>query len=296
VSGGRLGASLGKGGSLALVALAYVVALGAAWWIAELVGPDRPVWALAGGYLVSALVIFVWSVTVDNGSMFDAWWSVLPLAAAVWLAATATGDVPELREVLVLVVVALWAVRLTLNWARDWPGLDHEDWRYLELYRKGPKLLVSLGAVHLGPATIVLLGSLSLVPALHLGSDPVGVLDWVALALGVAAVALELVADEQMRRFARIKTPGAVMDRGLWRWSRHPNYFGEILFWCSLWLFGLSADPGWWWTVVGPLAMIAMFLGASIPLLDERSRERRPAFAEYAARTSALVPLPVRRR
>jgi steroid 5-alpha reductase family enzyme len=296
VSGRGLGARLGRGGSLGVVTVAYLSALGVAWWIAELLGPDRPVWALAAGYAASALVIFCWSVAVDNGSMFDAWWSVLPPAAAVWLAATATGEVPALRESLVLVVVALWAVRLTLNWARDWPGLDHEDWRYLELYRKGPKLLVSLGAVHLGPAGIVLLGSLSLIPALHLGGDPVGVLDWLALVVGVAAVGIELVADEQMRRFARHKTPGAVMDQGLWRFSRHPNYFGEILFWWSLWLFGVAAEPGWWWTVVGPLAMVAMFLGASIPLLDERSRERRPAFADYAGRTSALVPLPPRRR
>ncbi len=99
-----------------------------------------------------------------------------------------------------------------------------------------------------------------------------------------------------MRRFARTKQPGQIVDQGLWRHSRHPNYFGEILFWCSLWLFGLSAAPSWWWTVIGPIAMIAMFLGASIPMLDGRSAARRPAFAEYAERTRALVPLPVRRR
>jgi steroid 5-alpha reductase family enzyme len=100
------------------------------------------------------------------------------------------------------------------------------------------------------------------------------------------------VADEQMRRFARTKAPGAVMDRGLWRYSRHPNYFGEILFWWSLWFFAMAADPAWWWTVIGPVAMVAMFLSASIPLLDERSRARRPAFDDYARRTSALVPWP----
>ena len=296
MSGRNLGARLGKGGSLVLVTVAYLTAAGVAWFVAEAIGAERPVWALAGGYLSSALVIYVWSLAVDNGSMFDAWWSVLPPLAAVWLAATAPDGLPQLRLVLVMVVVWVWAVRLTSNWARDWPGLDHEDWRYLDLYTKGPKPLMSLAAVHLGPATIVLLGSLSLVPALHEGGDAVGPLDWVALVVGLVAVGLELVADEQMRRFARTKQPGQIMETGLWRYSRHPNYFGEILFWWSLWLFGLSADPSWWWTIVGPIAMVAMFLGASIPLLDGRSRERRPAFAEYADRTSALVPLPVRRR
>ena len=81
------------------------------------------------------------------------------------------------------------------------------------------------------------------------------------------------------------------MDVGLWRWCRHPNYLGEILFWVSLWLFSVEASPGdWWWTAIGPVAMIAMFVGASIPMMDTRSAERRPGFAEYAARTPALWP------
>ena len=85
------------------------------------------------------------------------------------------------------------------------------------------------------------------------------------------------------------------MDRGLWAWSRHPNYFGEILFWWSLWGFALAADAAWWWTVIGPLAITAMFCAASIPMLDARSRERRPEFAAYADRTPMLVPRPPRR-
>jgi steroid 5-alpha reductase family enzyme len=294
MSGRAIGARIGKAGAFGVVAVAYVTAVGAAWLVAEAVGASRPVLALALGYLVSALVIYVWSLAVDNGSMFDAWWSVLPPFAALWLANGATSGVPGQRIAFVLIVVWVWAIRLTSNWARDWPGLDHEDWRYLRLYTKGPKALISLGAVHLFPAFVVFLGSLSLVPALVWGDRAVGVLDSVALGLGLAAAALEFVADEQMRRFARVKQPGAVMDRGLWRYSRHPNYFGEILFWWSLWLFAVSADPAWWWTVIGPIAMLVMFLAASIPMLDERSRERRPGFSEYADRTSPLVPWPPR--
>ena len=294
MSGRGLGEKLGTTRSLLVVAFAYATALGAAWAVAETLGPDRPVWALGLGYLTSALVIYVWSLAIDNGSMFDAWWSVLPPAAAVWLAVAHGAGVPDLRIVLVLVVVWVWAVRLTSNWVRDWPGLQHEDWRYLDLYTKGPKALISLGAVHLFPCFVVFLGSLPLVPSLVWGTRAVGVLDWIALAIGVAAAVIEFVADEQMRRFARTKTPGAVMDRGLWRWSRHPNYFGEILFWWSLWLFAVSAAPAWWWTVIGPLAMVAMFLSASIPMLDDRSRARRPGYAAYEARTSVLVPWPPR--
>ena len=294
MSGRGLGEKLGKRGSLALVALAYLSAVGAAWAVAAAIGPERPVWALGLGYLTSALVIYMWSLAVDNGSMFDAWWSVLPPFAAVWLAFGQTAGVPGLRISLVMIVMWIWASRLTANWVRDWPGLQHEDWRYLDLYTKGPKALIALVAVHLFPCFVVFLGSLPLVPALVWGTRSVAALDWIALVVGVTAAAIEFIADEQMRRFARSKSPGDVMDRGMWRYSRHPNYFGEILFWWSLWLFALAADPAWWWTVIGPLAMVAMFLAASIPMLDDRSRERRPNFAAYAKRTSALVPWPPR--
>lgn len=293
-SGRGLGEKLGTRGSLLIVSLGYVSAIGAAWAVAATVGHDHPVWALGLGYLTSALVIYIWSAACDNGSMFDAWWSVLPPFAAVWLASGQAAGVPGLRVTLVMIVVWIWAVRLTANWARDWPGLHHEDWRYLELYTKGPKALIRLVAVHLFPCFVVFLGSLPLVAALVWGTRSVGVLDWLAFVIGVAAAVIELVADEQMRRFARTKSPGDVMDRGMWRYSRHPNYFGEILFWCSLWLFAVAADPAWWWTVVGPLAMITMFLAASIPMLDDRSRARRPSFDAYVQRTSALVPWPRR--
>ncbi len=295
MSGRGVAARAGRAGSFAIVAVAYATAVGAAWLVADAIGGDRPVAALGLGYLTSAMVIFVWSTALDNGSMFDAWWSVLPPFAAAWLAAQSVAGVPGLRIAFVLVVVWVWAIRLTSNWARDWPGLDHEDWRYLDMYEKGPKPLISLLGVHLFPCVVVFLGSLALVPSLVWGTHDVGALDVVALVVGLAAAVIELMADEQMRRFRRTKTSGQVMDRGMWAWSRHPNYFGELCFWWSLWLFALAADAAWWWTLIGPLAMTAMFLFASIPMLDRRSVERRPAFADYAARTSALVPWPPRR-
>ena len=108
---------------------------------------------------------------------------------------------------------------------------------------------------------------------------------------------LETVADQQMRAFARTKAPGDIMDRGVWAWSRHPNYLGELGFWWGLFLFGVAADPAaWWWTLSGPLAMTCMFLFASIPLLDGRSVERRPGYAEYMQRVPALLPFPRRVR
>lgn len=281
-----------RGSSLAFIAIVYVFAILAAWWGFESV--ESPQWSMVTGLLVSALVCFGGILVARNGSVFDPWWSVLPPVAAVYLSLGATGS--GAREIAVQVVVWTWAIRLTLNWLRGFSGLDHEDFRYTELYRNVPlpRPMVQLFLVVLSPAVIVILGCLPLHPALLSGSGGFGLLDFVALVVGLAAALIELVADEQMRAFVRTRSEGAHMESGLWRYSRHPNYFGELLFWLSLWLFALSADPGSWWTGIGFVAMAAMFVFASIPLMDERSCARRPGFAAYAERTSSLVPWPPR--
>ena len=121
-------------------------------------------------------------------------------------------------------------------------------------------------------------------------------LTWLAFVVGVAAVTLELVADVQMHRFVAERRRGAAMDRGLWAWSRHPNYVGEICFWFSLALFGIAASPrDAWWLFVGVALMVAMFLGASIPLMEKRSLERRPSYQDVIDRVPRLLPRPPRR-
>ncbi|MEN8162011.1 MAG: DUF1295 domain-containing protein, partial [Myxococcota bacterium] len=117
----------------------------------------------------------------------------------------------------------------------------------------------------------------------------VGVL---ASVVGLGAAGLELAADEQRRAFAAAK-PGALMNVGLWAWCRHPNYLGEITFWVSLWLFGVAASPGdAWWTALGPVSILALFLRASIPLIEERNAARRPGWDAYVASTPRLWPRP----
>jgi steroid 5-alpha reductase family enzyme len=122
------------------------------------------------------------------------------------------------------------------------------------------------------------------------------VLDVVATLVGLGAVTLEATADLQMHRFVATRQPGQVMDRGLWGWSRHPNYVGELGFWVSVAVFGLAASPGdWWWLFLGAAAMLAMFLGASIPMMEERSLARRPGYQDVIDRVPRFVPRPPRR-
>lgn len=290
---------MSRGASLARVGLAYVIAFGvASAWLAW--GPDTR-WLWLDGLLadlLATLVVFVASRIHHNSSFYDAYWSVLPPYLALWWWLAADVALDDARAWLVLGVITLWAVRLTANWVRTFPGLHHEDWRYpLVRERAGRfELLADLVGIHLVPTLQVFLGMVPVYVVLTRPGPGLRWLDAVALVVGVGAVLLALVADAQMHRFVRERVPGEVMDRGLWGWSRHPNYFGEISFWWSLALFGIAASPAdWWWLPVGGVAMVVMFLGASIPMMEQRSLERRPSYQEVVDRVPVLVPRPPRK-
>ncbi|MFB9312738.1 DUF1295 domain-containing protein [Nocardioides plantarum] len=290
-----------KGASLARVGVAYLIALvlATAWLVG---GPDTGrLWldALVAD-LLATLVVFAASRLHHNSSFYDAYWSVLPpyLAAYWWIAAQADGAVDTTRNVLVLGVIVVWAVRLTGNWIYAFPGLQHEDWRYPMLRERAGRaeLVVDLLAIHVFPTLQVFLAMVPAYVALTRPGRAVGWLDVVAAVVGLGSVLLTWVADTQMYRFARTKQPGQALDRGLWAWSRHPNYFGEWGFWLSLALFGLAASPGDWWVLfLGAIAMLAMFLGASIPMMEERSLDRRPSYQDVIDRVPRFVPRPPRR-
>jgi steroid 5-alpha reductase family enzyme len=271
---------------LAAVALAYAAGLAAALAAALLMG-----WALPGRHplLVTALAdvaatlaVFAFSVRHDNSSIYDPYWSVAPVPiAAAWLAVAEPG-VPALRQALVAALVLTWAVRLTANCLVRWRSLADEDFRYVEIRRRSGRLHwpASLLTIHLFPTTWVFLGLLPLWPALSGPARPPGWLDAAAALVTAGAVAVEAAADLQLRRFLSARRdPAAVLDTGLWAAFRHPNYVGEVLFWWGLWLFGLAADPGWWWTVAGPLAITALFAFVSAPWMDRRLAARHPAWA-----------------
>lgn len=278
------------------ITIAYVVALVvAAAWLAW--GPRTTyLWldTLIADVLAT-VVIFGFSRRYRNSSFYDAYWSVIPPLLLVfwwWRGDLGIGDV---RCWAVAVVTVVWAIRLTANWVRSFPGLHHEDWRYARLRdsagRWGP--VADLFAIHLIPTLQVFLGMVPVYVAVTRVAPARAWLTVVAVVIGLGAVALETLADRQMREFARDHRPGEVMDRGLWGWSRHPNYFGEFGFWLALWLFGVSASPAdAWWMALGVVAMLAMFEFASIPMMEQRSLARRPGYQSVIDRVPRFVPRP----
>jgi steroid 5-alpha reductase family enzyme len=282
----------------AAIVFAYVLCLAAGaavLWGVEL----PPPWDMFAADVVATLVIFGFSRAFRNSSFYDAYWSVLPpLFALYWYFVNAAAGVDPLRALLVIALVWLWGIRLTANWAVHWGGLTHEDWRYpiVRARAGGAAVWADLFGLHMFPTVQVFLASLPIYAVMTRGQAPLGWLDALAIVVTLGAIVIETVADLQLRAFIKRKQPGTFITSGLWAWSRHPNYFGEIGFWWGLMLFGLAAAPDqWWWIVPGALTMTAMFAFASIPFMDQRSLERRPGYAEHMRRVSAIVPLPPRR-
>ena len=280
--------------AFSLCALAYVVALCVAVIIVYALGDRHPVLIVFTADIAATLVIYTFARMFRNASFYDAYWSVAPLVIALYYTLVASsGDVVSIRQVLVVTLVFIWGIRLTLNWARQWRGLGHEDWRYANFRSKskGWFWIVELMGIEMMPTTIVFLGCLSLYPALATGTNPFGVLDWIAIVVTAGAIILETTADEQLRKFVKANPrPGKIMSTGLWSYSRHPNYLGEIMLWWGLFLFALSADLSYWWVVVGPVAMTLLFIFISIPMMDKRNLERKPGYEEHMKKVPALFP------
>ena len=283
---------------LITVAVAYVVALAAGGLTLAFAPIEDALWRTFAADGVATLVIFGWSVAYDNSSFYDAYWSVIPIAIVAYWVALAEPGVPVARTLAIVLVVTIWGARLTFNWARGWTGLHHEDWRYRDFRERMPGLywVVSFLGFHAFPTVIVFAGLAAAHPALVGPGRPLGVIDGVALAIGIAGIAFEWIADRQLHAFVTgPRRPGETLRSGLWRYSRHPNYLGEMLVWWSLFAFGWAADPGWArWAIAAPIAMSAMFLFVSIPLIEKRSLERRPGYQQVIEETSMLIPLPPR--
>jgi len=279
-----------RGRAAGWVVLAYGVGCAAAFGAGAFTSGGPIMRALAGD-LAATCVVFGFSVAFDNSSFYDPYWSVAPplIGGYWWWQAGATAS---LRTFATLALVTAWSVRLTYNWARGWRGLSHEDWRYVDIRAGSGRAywLASFGGIHLFPTAMVFLGCLALYPAVTSREHAFGPLDLFASTLTAAAIAVEAVADRQLHRFCATKSADAIMDRGLWAYSRHPNYFGEVAFWWGLFAFATAAQPSSWWHAVGATAITVMFVFVSIPMMERRSIARRPAYRAYQLAVSRLVP------
>jgi len=279
---------------LAAVGLAYALALAAAVTTGWALAGRSPILVAAAADVAGTVVVFLFSLLHDNSSLYDPYWSVAPIPIAFYWASLSPGPLGP-RQLALLALVSIWGARLTANWIARWRGLADEDFRYVEIRGRTGRFYwpASFVSIHLMPTAWVFLGLLPTFAAFARPGRPLGWLDAAALAVTATAIAIEAIADLQLRRFlTQPREPGAVLATGLWAWSRHPNYFGEVLFWWGLFLFGMAADPARPWLAVGPLSITLLFVLVSIPWMDRRMLSRHPAWADQMRRTGAIVPWP----
>jgi steroid 5-alpha reductase family enzyme len=285
--------------AFAWLAVAYAAALAAGVAAAWMLPGRNPILVAAVADVVATVVVFGFSLALGNSSVYDPYWSVAPIPiVAYWALVPGASAASALRQALVLLLVTAWGVRLTVNCLVRWHGLGEEDFRYREIRAKTGRLYwpASFFSIHVMPTAWVFLGLLPTYPALALPGRPAGPLDLVAASVTALAIVIEAVSDLQLRRFMSTRRdPEAVLDVGLWSVSRHPNYFGEVLFWWGLWLFGMAANPSWAWTAVGPISITLLFALVSVPWMDRRMLARHPSWAGHMRSTSAIVPWPRRR-
>ncbi len=243
---------------------------------------------------IALVMTLAWivSVFVHDVSIVDPVWGlsfVLVASLAYWV-----GDPPGGRGLHLLVLVAIWGLRLFayLTWRKDHePG---EDRRYSHWRQRIPAFrFTSLFVVFLAQGALLWVVALPIMLAMGNDSpDRVYPLAIAGTALWALGVFFEAVGDVQLARFKRDPVNrGRVMDRGLWRYTRHPNYFGDACVWWGLFLVALEVRDAWP-GIVGPMIMTVLLLRVSgVALLERDIGSRRPGYAEYQRRTSAFIPM-----
>lgn len=253
-----------------------------------------PLVSAATGYGLGVLLWLV-SLARRDASIVDPAWGPMFLVVA-GAAAFAAGAATEPRALLILALVAVWSLRLGSHLLRRYVR-EGEDSRYRRMREKAGEgwWWKSLFKVFLLQATIMLIVAVVLIEPLARGGD-ITALAWAGTLVAVAGIVCEAMADEQLRRFKkRPDSEDKVMDEGLWSWSRHPNYFGDALFWWGMYVVALGVG-GAWWSVFSPIVMTFLLIKVSgIPMLEDKLESTRPGYKEYARRTSAFIPMPPKR-
>ena len=275
-----------KNGSLALVFFYYVISFYLAYLVTKNFNFDGWLYILIW-HVSATLIIFLFSNIHKNSSIYDPFWHVAPIPIVFYIAKQSS--LPTLELNLVLAAFLFWALRLTYNWYLNWNNLDHEDFRYIDLKNNNKYMafINDLFGIHLIPTLIV---NVSLYPIyVTLNSESLNELVYVGFIIIIIAVVIQYISDDQMRKFRKDESNlGKTMKYGLWKYSRHPNYLGEVSFWFGIYIFALASGLTTIWLLACPIVMLALFVFISCPMMDNRSLKRRSEYKEYMDKTPQL--------
>lgn len=276
--------------SFIIILAVYVLAFFVGWGIYKAMAnmECHYLWKLFTADVVATIVVWFFGLIFKNVSVYDPYWSVVPpIMLTAW--ACASGPWGS-ATTLLLIAVWYWGIRLTGNWAFTFKNLNHEDWRYTK-YRTEQKpfvfQIINLFGLNMMPTVIVFL---VMIPGFFVidAAEPANILTIFGFILCIGAATLQLVADTQIHRFVRTNK-GKVCNVGLWKYARHPNYFGEILMWWGVWIMYLSTSQGGHsiqdLCAIGALLNTCMFRFISVPLMEKRQMRNKPEYEEYRRNT-----------
>ena len=274
--------------SIVIIGIIYLIAILLGYFVFRMLNTGlHELWVLFLADVVATVVVWGFGLFYKNVSVYDPYWSVAPpVMFTVWAFYKSTFTLPV---VLLLIAVWYWGIRLTGNWAFTFKGLAHEDWRYTR-YREtqSPFIfhVINFFGLNMMPTVLVFAAML---PGFGLfeSTEAANMLTWLGFAICISAATLQLVADTQIHRF-RENHPGQYCFVGLWKHGRHPNYLGEISMWWGVWTMYASIY-GFDWLIIAPIAMTALFLFISIPMMERRQLQNKPGYAEYRKKTRMLI-------
>lgn len=238
--------------------------------------------------VIATGVTFIFSVIFSNASVYDPYWSVQPF---VILVSFAMFNKLNALKIVTIIVVGVWAIRLTANWAYTFKNLNNQDWRYTMLKEKTKKFypIINFIGIHLVPTLVVYACTLPAVMVLT-SSVSGNAFSYVFLTLSLFATLFQGVSDYQLHKFKKYRKDEKFIRVGLWKHSRHPNYLGEILMWWGIGLsafFSLSYSP---YLLIGAVLNTLLFFFVSIPMADGK-QSKKEGFEEYKNQTRKLLPI-----
>ena len=278
---------MSKNKSLFVVFLCYAIALICSCIFIISYKNNNLIYTLLYADIIATIIIYIASCIFKNSSIYDPYWSVIPpFLLLFWILQLDTINIVNIS--FLSFSVLFWAIRLTYNWIRGWEGLAQEDWRYIDLRNKSGKFyqLVNFSGIHLFPTLIVFVCCLPFKYALEINSTNINIiLGFIICFIGVL---YEIISDQQLYNFKKHNSV-SIINSGLWKYSRHPNYYGEILFWWGLFIYGVTFN-NYMPLIIWPISMTLMFLYISIPWIENKILRTRPEYKSYQKKVSMLFP------
>lgn len=256
-------------------------------------------------FLVAILIadviatVFVWGcgVILKTASTYDPYWSLQTFV--IYIALLFHFNNWSAYTIIPLIAIGLYSIRLTANFIAGFHDLSYVDWRYKMLKEKSGKLfqIVNLFGICMFPTIVVYAASVPLfIYSSNIGIN-YGWVDFIGSAIILGGTLLELISDLEMKKFIKIrKSRDEVINIGLWKYSRHPNYLGEISIWFGVAFILIFSNPNNWYYLAGAVINLIMFMVISIPMEEKHMKQYKPLIVEYIETTSMLLILPKKRK